>query len=63
MSESYDAEKIPKLLAELYAIQLWDEYHWRNEHNEEAEIIAFENRRRRRTEILIELGIFSPNQT
>ena len=46
----------PKLLAELRAIELWDDQYWRSSRHAWWETIAMLNRQQRRAEILSQLG-------
>jgi hypothetical protein len=44
-----------KLLAELRAIEFWDEMYWRDSKHQSGEFESLLNRRKRRVEILHEL--------
>ena len=51
--------EVERLVAELRAIERWDVYFWRADRREPFEVVAFRNRRKRRSEILARLLIIT----
>jgi hypothetical protein len=60
-SEDEALEKIERLVAELRAIERFDERHWKEGCPKLTEMLAFESRQDRRRAILSELTALLPN--
>lgn len=54
-SNNDTVDRVPELVAELRAIELWDVDYWRKVRREEYETLAYTARQERRAEILSHL--------